>query len=166
MFDLKPLSPKAVPRALEKAERYRLLNEPMEAESIAHDVLALDPANQKALIMLLLALTDQFAAGRGDTAEARALLPRLEDTYERSYYAGIICERRAKAHYERSSPGSNFMAYDLFRQAMDCYEEAEALRPPGNDDAVLRWNACARILARDSDLRPAPQEERVELPLE
>ena len=166
MFELKPLSPKAVPRALEKAERYRLLNEPIEAESIARDVLALDPANQKALIMLLLALTDQFATGRGDTEEARALLPRLEGSYERSYYAGIICERRARAHYERRSHGSNFMAYDLFRQAMECYEAAEALRPAGNDDAVLRWNTCARILTRDSDLRPEPQEERVELPLE
>src|SRR5574341_2557695 len=108
MFELKPLSREAVPRALEKAERYRLLNEPVEAESIARDVLTLDPANQKALVMLLLALTDQFAAGRGDTEAARALLPRLEGDYERSYYAGIVCERRAKAHHERSSPGSNF----------------------------------------------------------
>jgi len=166
MFDLKPLSREAVPRALEKAERYRLLNEPVEAESIASDVLALDPANQKALVTLLLALTDQFAAGRGDTGEARALLPRLTDSYERSYYAGIICEKRAKAHHERGNPGSGFVAYDLFRQAMDWYEKAEAIRPPGNDDAVLRFNTCARILARDPDLRPAPQEERVELPLE
>ncbi|OFV85867.1 MAG: hypothetical protein A2V74_07195 [Acidobacteria bacterium RBG_16_70_10] len=165
MFDLKPLSPEAVPRALEKAERYRLLNEPVEAESIARDVLAVDPDHQKALVTLLLALTDQFAAGRGDVEEARALLPRLRDTYERSYYAGIICERRAKAHHERGGPGSGFVAYDLFRQAMDWYAKAETLRPPGNDDAVLRWNTCARILARHPDLRPAPQE-RVELPLE
>jgi len=28
------------------------------------------------------------------------------------------------------------------------YAEAERLRPPGNDDAILRWNTCARILAR------------------
>ena len=89
----------------------------------------------------------------------------LRDTYERSYYAGIICERRAKAHHERGGPGSGFVAYDLFRQAMDWYAKAETLRPPGNDDAVLRWNTCARILARHPDLRPAPQE-RVELPLE
>jgi len=128
-------------------------------------VLAVDPDHQKALVTLLLALTDQFAAGRGDVEEARALLPRLRDTYERSYYAGIICERRAKAHHERGGPGSGFVAYDLFRQAMDWYAKAETLRPPGNDDAVLRWNTCARILARHPDLRPAPQE-RVELPLE
>ena len=165
-FVFKSVSRQAIPAALAKAERYRLLNEPVEAESIASDVLALDPANQRALITLLLALTDQFAAGRGDTEEARALLPRLKDSYEQSYYAGIICERRAKAHYERGSPGSGFMAYDLFREAMEWYEKAEALRPPGNDDAVLRWNTCARILARDSDLRPEPQEDSVELPLE
>jgi hypothetical protein len=33
-FDLKPISIASIPRALEKAERYRLLNEPEQAESI------------------------------------------------------------------------------------------------------------------------------------
>jgi len=45
-FELKTLSPESVPRALAKAERYRLLNEPVEAESICLDVLAVDPQSR------------------------------------------------------------------------------------------------------------------------
>src|SRR5687767_11554788 len=98
MFELKRLSKEAVPEALDKAERYRLLNEPTEAESICLDILEVDPANQKALVILLLALTDEFAAGNSQSVEqARAVLPRLESEYDRRYYAGIICERRGKA---------------------------------------------------------------------
>jgi len=59
-MELKPLSREGVPHALEKAVRYRLLNEPADAESICHDVLAVDPENQEALTTLLLALTDQI----------------------------------------------------------------------------------------------------------
>ena len=55
MFELKRLSEEAIPAALEKATRYRLLNEPAEAESICHDVLQIDPENQQALVVLLLA---------------------------------------------------------------------------------------------------------------
>jgi hypothetical protein len=165
MSRLKPLHPEAVSRALEKAERYRLLNEPLEAESICRDVLAIEPDNQRAIVTLLLALTDQFAGPAGEVEEARSLLSSLRDGYERAYYAGIVCERRGKAHLERGGPGSGFVAYDLFRKAMEWYEKAESLRPPGNDDAVLRWNTCARILDRHPDLRPGP-EERAELQLE
>ncbi len=162
MFKLKVLSKEAVPRALEKAERYRLLNEPVDAESICRDVLQVDPDNQKALVMLLLALTDQYAGRGGDVREARDVLSHLRDEYDRAYYGGIISERRAKAHLEH---GSGFAAYDLFREAMDSYDKAHAIRRPGNDDAVLRWNACARILMRHPDLKSGP-EERTELPLE
>ena len=60
MFELKPIEKGSIPRAIEKAERYRLLNEPVEAESICRDILDVDPENQKALVVLLLAITDQF----------------------------------------------------------------------------------------------------------
>jgi hypothetical protein len=162
--DLKPLARDAVARALERAERYRLLNEPEGAESICLDVLRIEPSNQAALVMLLLALTDQFPGG-GTVDRARAVLPALHDEYERAYYAGLICERRAKALVHRGGPGSSFAAYDGFHEAMSWYEKAEAIRPPGNDDAVLRWNTCARILERHKHLRPAP-EERGEPPLD
>ena len=46
MFELKPLSQKPLPAALAKAERYRLLNEPSEAESICQDILAVEPATR------------------------------------------------------------------------------------------------------------------------
>ena len=106
---------------------------------------------------LLLALTDQF--GRkltGKVKEARAVLPRLTDPYSRDYYEGIICERRAKAHHKSGEPGSAHVAYHWFREAMACFERAEAIRPPDNDEAALRWNTCARILMRNPDLQPAP----------
>src|SRR2546423_2375247 len=147
MFELKLLSREAIPAALEKAMRYRLLNEPGEAESICHDVLHIDSENQQALVILLLALTDRlgksYAVG---VMQAQEVLPRLRDPYERTYYTGIICERRAKARLHQGSPGCSHEAFELLREAMTWYEKAEAIRPPGNDDALLRWNACARII--------------------
>jgi hypothetical protein len=150
MFELKPLNPDAIPKALQKAERYRLLNEPEEAESICLDILSVDRANQDARIMLLLALTDQFRTHEVADCYARAqqLLPELPGEYERLYYAGIICERRGSAQLERSGPGVRGTAYEWFRHAMDHYERAEAIRPPHNDDALLRWNTCARMITK------------------
>ena len=106
MFELKRLSADAIPAALEKALRYRLLNDPAEAESICHDVLHIDPENQQALVNLLLALTDRFGKGYAvGVTQAQEVLSHLHDEYERAYYAGIICERRAKAAIESRAPG-------------------------------------------------------------
>jgi len=164
MFELKPLAKEAIPRALEKAERYRLLNEPAQAESICLDVIQLEPDNPKALVILLLALTDQFDK-KDAVAAAREILPRLKTDYEKAYYAGIICERRAKALMDHAGPGSGFTSYHWFREAMDWYEKAEKLRSPGNDDAILRWNTCARAIMSHPHLRPAP-DDQTEPPLE
>ena len=159
MFTLKQLSGAGIQRALEKAERYRLINEPTDAESICLDILEMEPTHQKALIALLLARTDQFRAYQGASlSEARAVLPRLTGEYERAYYAGIICERWGKALYHRGAPGAGEMAYPWLREAMEWYERAERVRPPGNDDALLRWNACARLLASDPKLQAPPVE--------
>jgi tetratricopeptide (TPR) repeat protein len=165
MFELKRLSKEAIPAALEKALRYRLLNQPADAESICHDVLAIDPENQQALVMLLLALTDRFGRGYavGDT-QANHVLPRLRDEYQRAYYAGIICERRAKAQLNQARLGSGHDAYEYLREAMNWFEKAEAVRPPKNDDALLHWNACARLII--GNRLTARPEEGVELPLE
>src|SRR5450432_4521786 len=129
MSDLKHLSREAIPAALEKAERYRLLNEPAEAESICLDVLQADPENQQGIITLLLAVTDRFSKGYGvrDT-QANQLLARVKGEYERAYYAGILAERRAKAKLAQGTPGSKFYAYDGFRDAMSWFEKAEAVR--------------------------------------
>jgi hypothetical protein len=166
MFELKPLTREAMPKALEKAERYRLLNEPAQAESICLDVLRIDPENQQALVVLLLALSDQFEQGVADAVtRVREVLTRLRDEYERLYYAGILVERRARAKLQHGGRGSEFVAYEWLREAMTWYEKAEAIRPPGNDDALLRWNTCARILTRNPNLRPGPVD-RSEPPLE
>jgi len=165
MFELKPLSKDAIPAALDKAMRYRLLDEPGEAESICHDVLRIEPENQQALVILLLALTDRFGKGYAvGITQAQEVLPRLRDPYERAYYAGLVSERRAKAQLRQSGPGSGFAAYQLLREAMARYEKAEAIRPAGNDDALLRWNACARMIMGNK-LTPL-KEEKLDLPLE
>src|SRR5437667_9650465 len=158
MFDLKPLSKDAIPAALDKAMRYRLLNEPAEAESICLDILRTDPDNQPALVILVLALTDRFGTGVavGDS-QAQEIVARLRDPYERAYYAGIICERRAKAYLDQGAGGSGFNAYEKLNEAMRWYEQAEALRPSGNDDALLRWNTCARIIMQNK-LVPRAEE--------
>jgi hypothetical protein len=157
MLKLKPISKEAIPEALAKAERYRLLNEAAEAESICQDVLDIDPGNQTALVIMLLAMTDQFGEGLG-VQGPRDVLARLDGDYERAYYAGIICERRAKAVYNQGGPNSGFAAYQWFREAMGWFEKAEAVRPAGNDDALLRWNTCARFLIRNPHLEPKPEE--------
>jgi hypothetical protein len=159
MFELKRLSRDGVPAALKKAERYRLLNEPWYAESICRDVLEVEPDQAEALVMLLLALTDQFTVGGSETlTAARAVLPRLAGEYERKYYAGIICERWAKRVLDSRALGSGPVIYHWLREAMAWYEQAEPLRPPGDDDAILRWNTCARLIRRHEHVRPAPEQ--------
>jgi hypothetical protein len=156
MPDFKLISRDAVPLALEKAERYRLLNEPAQAESICLDVLAVDPENQRVLVLLILALTDQLQTGSTDSfRKAEALVPRLNGEYERSYYSGIIFERRGYARASQGGPGSAKVAYGWVRRAMDFFEQAERLRAPGNDDALLRWNCCLRLCQR-YQLHPEP----------
>ena len=166
MSDLKSLNKDAIPAALEKATRYRLLNEPAEAESICLDVLKTDPENQEAIITLLLALTDRFTKGYGvSDTQIKELIGRIRNDYERAYFSGILAERRAKAKLAQHTPGCRFQAYELFREAMSWFEKAEAIRPQGNDDALLRWNTCARIIERNK-LVPREEEEPIEFPLE
>jgi len=159
MFELKPLSPEAVPAALEKATRYRLLNEPGEAQSICLDVLEVDPHNQQANVILLLALTDRFGKGYAiGSTQIEEVLARLADPYDQKYYRGLVCERRAKAQLQQGAPGAAFGAYEWLCEAMRWYEEAETIRPAGNDDALLRWNACARMIM-GNHLAPRQAEE-------
>lgn len=158
MFELKTLSPEAVPRALAKAERYRLLNEPSEAQSICLDVLGADAGNQEALATMALAMSDQFTTDPALASEALATAARLRDDYERLYYTGIVHERRAKALLANGTPRGASRAYEWLRRAMNCFEEADAVRPANNDDARLRWNTCARLIDRRPELTPAAEE--------
>jgi hypothetical protein len=160
MSELKPITRAGVPAALHKAERYRFLNDSSAAESICLDVLEVAPDDQHALVMLLLSITDQFGEGIADgVARAQAVLPSLRDEYKRAYYAGIIAERRAKAELHRGAIGAEANAYQWLTEAMRWYERAEAARPAGNDEAILRWNTCLRILQRNSHIRAEPARE-------
>jgi hypothetical protein len=155
MFDLKTLTRQAIPAGLEKAHRYRLLNEPEQAESICEDVLRLDPGNQEALVTLLLALTDRFHGSRpASPRHARELIIRLRSEYDREYYAGLIAEREGIAWLRSDKPRCGESAYVCFREAMGHYEKAEAIRPPANDDSLLRWNSCARMIMNNPDVAP------------
>jgi hypothetical protein len=160
MHELKPLSTEAIPAALAKAERYRLLNESDLAESICQDILATDDANQQALVTLILAVSDQFRAHGVGThvARARGLLPRLHGEYERLYYGGIVHERSARAYLAHAGHAGDTLAAEAFTKALALFEQAMAIRPPGNDDAVLRWNACARTLNGHPELAPRAEE--------
>ncbi|HEY4886506.1 MAG TPA: hypothetical protein VII08_22955 [Myxococcales bacterium] len=161
MFELKPISSAGIPRAIAKAERYRLLNEPEEAESICLDILQVDADNQEVLVMLLLAITDQFGknhdVGAGD---ANRVLAKLRGEYERAYYSGVIAERWGKSRLRRGAHPS--LASGFFLEAMDGYAKAMASSPAGNDDAILRWNACIRFMERNPHLKSEAGEEASE----
>jgi tetratricopeptide (TPR) repeat protein len=161
-FTLRPISTASIPKALERVERYRLLNEPEQAESICLDVLEVEPENQDALVMLVLALTDQFGTGETASSAQRAIecVNRLADEYQRAYYTGIIRERRARAHLRRGMGRGS--AFEAFREAMEWFEKAAAIRPEGNDDALLRWNACVRTIGR-AHLEPPSAEAEQQL---
>lgn len=162
MFKLKPLSPDALPHALDRAEQYRLLNQPWQAESICRDILRVDPHHQKALTIAILSITDQFGSIFGTTSpiEAFELIPRLENKYHQLYFKGLIHERQGKAAYQRNTPHVKYIAYKDLTDAMGLYEEAEKIRPENNDESILRWNACARMI-REYNLEADPDEEDV-----
>jgi hypothetical protein len=152
-FELKRLSREGLASALEKAQRYRLLEEPQEAESICLDILAVDPGHAQARITLILALSDQLATDLSCFEAGMKVVVQL-DGYERLYYEGILCERRAKAHHRSGALFSAQISHDWFVRAMKCYEAAMVApsRPAGNEDAILRWNTCARLLMRHPEL--------------
>ena len=144
-FKLKTISQAGINAAIAKAERYRYLNEPEEAESICRDILAVDPHHQLAQRILGLAITDQFSGGVKDrVAEVAALFNSLEERYSQLYYTGILHERHAKAQLRAGRPAPAVAAE--LEEAMRCFEGAEQTRTAGNDEAILRWNRCARLL--------------------
>ena len=144
-YQLKSISHAGIAEALAKAELYRYLNEPEECESICRDILAIEPKQHLALRLLGLSITDQFMGGVSDRyREAEETFQRLTDAYERFYYTGILYERRAKA--QLCAGQSPHTLLPLFERALNCFGEAEKIRPAGNDDAILRWNRCVRLL--------------------
>jgi len=144
-YEFKTISRNSIPAALEKVQHYRYLNQAEEAESICRDVLAADLENQLGLRMLGLCITDQFTGGTLDRMrDAQACFEKLSSNYERSYYLGILYERHAKAQMSAGHHPHSMLA--SFEKAMECFAEAEKIRPQGNDDALLRWNRCVRLM--------------------
>jgi tetratricopeptide (TPR) repeat protein len=159
-YKLKRISTAGIAEAIAKAELYRSLNEPEEAESICRDILTVEPQRQLASRLLGLALTDQFTGGASDRyREAELIFQQLSDPYERLYYTGILCERRAKAQLNAGQPPHMLLA--LFEQALHFFAEAEKVRPAGNDDAILRWNRCVRLLQNPAYVWNGWEQERV-----
>jgi hypothetical protein len=158
MFALKALSHDGIAGALARAERYRLLHEPTQAESICLDILEIEPDNQAARIGFVLAQTDQIASDKRRFQKAVAAASNLHSAYDRAYYTGIAWERRARALHHESALGTNHSVYEWTVKALHCFEEAEHLRSPGNDDALLRWNTCVRFLRQYPELTPHQQE--------
>jgi len=147
-YKLKAISKSGIAEALAKVELYRYLNEPEESESICRDILAVDPNQQLALRQLGLSLTDQFTGAVNDRyREVEEIFGRLSDHYEQLYYTGLYYERRAKAQLGKQSPHA---VYPLFERALQCFDDAEKVRPAGNDDSILRWNRCVRLLQTPS----------------
>ena len=156
---LKSISKPGIPEAIAKAELYRYLNEPEEAESICRDILAVDENHQLARRMLGLAITDQFTGGAADRyAEVQSIFASLRDPYERNYYSGLLHERRAKAQLH--SGCSAHILLPLVEEALRCFADAEKIRPAGNDDSILRWNRCVRLLESHPEfhaVHPGPE---------
>jgi hypothetical protein len=149
-FELKSISVQSLPQALAKVERYRLLNEPALAESICLDILAVAPDHQQALIFLLLARTDQFHSNAQPRA-SQEVLARIEGDFEQAYYTGVMWERLGHARLRHGHAGA---AYHALRDAMSHYEKAISVAPAGNDDAILRWNTCARTIMQSPNIQP------------
>jgi len=158
MFALKALSHEGVESALAKAERYRLLGEPAEAESICLDILEIEPANQRALVCYILAQTDHLGRDSKAAQGALAAAGRLESAYDRAYYTGIVWERRAKALHDDKGRGTQHSVYEWIMKALDYFDQASKIHPAGNDDAILRWNTCVRFLAKNPAVTPRSEE--------
>jgi tetratricopeptide (TPR) repeat protein len=144
-LNLKPISRAGIAEAISKVEVYRYLNEPGEAESICRDILAVEPDNQAALRLLGLAITDQFTGETSDRyLEAENVFRMLTDPYNSVYHLGLLQERKAKAQLRAGRLPHTVLP--VFEEAMSYFEKAETIRPPNNDDAILRWNRCVRLL--------------------
>src|SRR5260370_23152118 len=134
---LKSISKAGIPEAIAKAELYRYLNEPEEAESICRDILAVDPAHQLARRMLGLAITDQFIGATIDRdAEVESIFQSLRDPYEQLYYTGLLLERHAKTHLLIGYPPHILLP--LIQEPMHCFTESDKILPASNDDSILR----------------------------
>ncbi len=163
MFELKPLSKEAIPKAIDRAKQYRQLNQPWHAESICRDVYDVDPDHQQNLIILFLAITDQFVNEKHGKSmqDAEEIIDKLRDEYQRDYAHGIVFERQASAAIRRGGPRAGYIAYYHILRALEYYEKSAKSHPDKNEESILRYNTCVRMI-EEFDLRPAPDDDENE----
>lgn len=151
--------------ALDKARQYRSLLEPEIAESICLDILHIEPDNQSALVVYVLALSDQLHhAGKKTQVKAiEEAVAKLQSRYQQHYYTGLLHERRARFMLTQSM--ARVFAYDYFIEALQFYQMAEKIRPEHNDEATLRWNSCIRTIEQEK-LKPRPDSQDGRLDME
>lgn len=159
-LNLHDIHAESIDLALDRARQYRSLLEPEIAESICLDILNIEPENQLALVVYILALTDQISIS-GSQSPFQAIdsaISKLTSEYKQLYYTGIVLERRAR--FMLSQPMSRSFAYDYFIKALECYQLAEQIRPAHNDEAILRWNSCVRSIQREK-LAPLSETDQI-----
>lgn len=151
--------------ALDKARQYRSLIEPEMAESICLDILNIDEDNQSALVIYILALTDQIQHQDKQTQikVIQQAIEKLDSQYRRDYYTGLLNERQAR--FLMSQPMSRSFAYGYFIEALKSYQQAEQSRPQHNDEAILRWNSCIRTIEKEK-LEPRRDSEDILVDME
>lgn len=159
-LNLHDIHAESIELALDRARQYRSLLEPEIAESICLDILNIEPDNQAALVVYILALTDQISISGSQSPfqDIDAAIARLTSEYQQIYYTGIVLERRAR--FMLTQPMSRAFAYDYFIKALECYQQAEHMRPNHNDEAILRWNSCVRTIQREK-LEPLSESDQI-----
>ena len=121
--------------------------------------LQADPSNADAVRTLILALTDSFQYHElGSVSRAQDLVATLPSEYERAYFAGLVAERRARALLVRGGPGRACPRAICCARRCAPSNAPNRVKPSDNDDALLRWNACARLFQRHPELVAADEE--------
>lgn len=159
-LNLHDIHAESIELALDRARQYRSLLEPEIAESICLDILNIEPENQAALVVYILALTDQISISGSQSPfqDIEVAIGKLSSEYKQIYYTGIVLERRAR--FMLTQPMSRAFAYDYFIKALECYQQAEQMRPDHNDEAILRWNSCVRTIQREK-LEPLSETDQI-----
>ncbi len=139
----------SISTVLDKARQYRSLREPELAISICIDIFAVDVNNQDALVIYILALTDQYSHQHAKVQPKKIAdtIARLESEFHRIYYTGIFLERKARALLK--NPMSQSFAYESLMEAVAKYEMAEKMAPKHCSDPILRYNSCLRTIEKE-----------------
>ena len=140
----------SIEEVLERAKQYRSLLQPEMAISICLDIFAVDTNNQDALVIYILALTDQLSQSESKVHQNKITesIKKLDSEFLRRYYSGIFLERQARS-FLKSSMSRSF-AYDAFIEAISEFETAEKMAPEHCADPILRYNSCLRTIKKEN----------------